>query len=116
MAKASTIGRLHAKVGNRQGERTDQLRAERHEVPLPAGRPVRGRFVVTKPQPEAEYQSTYQLDSATMMNICEVADAVDRSHDFQVLAAREKATQLARRWLQARQRGEAGSAGVRIQV
>jgi hypothetical protein len=114
MASAGSLWRLHATKEPGGAAATENQKGQLSLLIRDLELPVRSRFVLTKPQPEAEYQ----LDSATMMNICEAADTIDRSRDFQALAAREKFFRLARHWLRGGQRGGAGSAAgpVPIQI
>jgi hypothetical protein len=120
MAKTATISKMYPKEPGGAAERTDlaaiaaKSQSSAIAENLPAGRelPVRGRFVLGRERPEA----VYSLDSAEIMSVMQPGGPVDRSSDLQILAVREKAAQLARRWLRARQRGSAGSAGGAISI
>jgi hypothetical protein len=96
MANMRSIGRLHA------AERTDLAAiAAKSKVGaiapgLPAGRelPIRGRFRLSSPSPEAGYQ----LDPTEIMSIVRPSTALDRAAQFQELAGRERFERMARRW------------------
>lgn len=95
MARAETIGRLHAVPGVAPPVKTDNLSNLEIDVSPPPRERQRGRFVISR---RGEPQAAYRLDPAEVMSIMSAEIGPDRSEAFAQMAAHERAERLFRQY------------------
>jgi hypothetical protein len=110
MAKANSIGRLHAEPKGPAESVQRELTDNYPGVPIAPERPVLRRFK----RPSAGAEQAYTLDGPELMAIMHPSDPIDRSADLRALAAQQQILQLAR--ARSGQRGGAGNSGLLIQA